>query len=160
MLDEWAAEFGVSPAALYVLKVRLGVVAAHWEPAPAAPRSEAAVQNDIRLAAPAAGVRLWRNNVGALLDKRGVPVRYGLANDSATINKVCKSGDLIGIEPVVVTAAHVGRTIGRFVSIECKVPGFVYNPADPHLVAQMNWANLVNAAGGRAVFATGAGCLA
>lgn len=158
MLDEWAAEFGVAPAALYALKVRMGMTAPHWEPVAEA-RSEAAVQNEIRLAAVAAGVRLWRNNVGALLDKRGIPVRYGLANDSAAANKVCKSGDLVGIEPVLITPAHVGRTIGRFVSIECKAPGFVYNDADAHQRAQMNWARIVNAAGGRACFATGTGCL-
>jgi hypothetical protein len=73
-----------------------------------APQSEAAVQSLVRLEAVKSGARLWRNNVGALLDDRGVPVRYGLANDTKRLNETVKSGDLIGWRAVIVTPRHVG----------------------------------------------------
>jgi hypothetical protein len=57
----------------------------------------------IIIAASQAGHRLWRNNVGMLTDKRGIPVRYGLCVGSS---------DLIGLT----------RT-GRFAAIEVKLPG-------------------------------------
>lgn len=110
----------------------------------------------IRLEAPRLGIWLGRNNVGALLDKRGVPVRFGLANDSAQMNSVMKSGDLIGIRPVVITANMVGCTIGQFVSRECKRPGWKFT-GNAHEQAQANWAALVIKYGGDAKFATGEG---
>lgn len=126
------------------------------------PTSEAYVQSLVRLEAPAKGVRLWRNNVGVLLDATGRPVRYGLANDSATLNRELKSGDLIGWRPVLITPDMVGRVIAQFVSRECK-------PADwrpalsgerwEHEEAQRRWAKLINDAGGDAGFATGEGTL-
>lgn len=126
------------------------------------PTSEAYVQSLVRLEAPAKGVRLWRNNVGVLLDANGRPVRYGLANDSATLNRELKSGDLIGWRPVLITPDMVGRVIAQFVSRECK-------PADwrpalsgdrwEHEEAQRRWAKLINDAGGDACFATGEGTL-
>lgn len=126
------------------------------------PTSEAYVQSLVRLEAPAKGVRLWRNNVGVLFDANGRPVRYGLANDSATLNRELKSGDLIGWRPVLVTPDMVGRVIAQFVSRECK-------PADwrpalsgerwEHEEAQRRWAKLINDAGGDACFATGEGTL-
>lgn len=128
----------------------------------APPTSEAYVQSLVRLEAPAKGVRLWRNNVGVLFDVNGRPVRYGLANDSATLNRELKSGDLIGWRPVLVTPDMVGRVIAQFVSRECK-------PADwrpalsgerfEHEEAQRRWAKLINDAGGDACFATGEGTL-
>lgn len=97
---------------------------------------------------------MWRNNVGALLDKRGIPVRYGLANDSKEMNARVKSADLIGVRPRVVTSADVGTTIGQFVSIECKRPGWKWT-GDAHELAQLNWASLIMAAGALATFSTG-----
>ena len=52
---------------------------------PMAGKSEAAVQQQVRYDAAKSGDILFRNNVGVLMDDRGVPVRYGLANDSKQI---------------------------------------------------------------------------
>jgi hypothetical protein len=114
--------------------------------------SEHDIQNQIRIAASAAGWRVWRNNVGVLIDKRGVPVRYGLANDSAQVNKQFKSGDLIGIRPVLIAPEHVGHTIGQFVSLEVKRPDW---RRDDRTDAQEHWRDLVLSLGGYAKFTTG-----
>lgn len=94
--------------------------------------------NAIRLAASQRGWRLWRNNSGVLLDRRGVPVRYGLANESKAMNTQFKSGDLIG-----------WTDDGRFISIEDKPVGGVIEPA------QIRWRDLVRASGGIAIIAYG-----
>lgn len=62
--------------------------------------NEAAVQAAIRVRAAELGVRPWRNNIGVFENAAGRPVRCGLANDSAQLNKRLKSGDLIGWLPV------------------------------------------------------------
>ena len=98
---------------------------------------------------------LWRNNVGALKDERGVPIRYGLANDTKALNKIMKSGDLIGWYRRTILAENVGQVIAQFVSIEAKRPGWEYNPSDEHQVAQARWRDLVIAQGGIACFSTG-----
>lgn len=118
-------------------------------------KNEADTQNIVRLAASAAGWRVWRNNVGVLIDSRGVPLRYGLANDSPAVNHSIKSGDLVGIRPVLITADMVGRTIGQFVSLEVKRDGWKPNPNNQHEAAQRRWADLVNMLGGYAIFTTG-----
>ena len=117
--------------------------------------NEATVQAHVRLLASQAGWRLWRNNVGVLLDSRGVPVRYGLANDSKQVNAVFKSADLIGIKPVLITPDMVGTVIGQFVSRECKVSGWRLNPNNEHDVTQMKWADLIMMLGGDASITTG-----
>ena len=78
-------------------------------------QNESTIQAKVRLDASKLGWRLWRNNVGVLMDSRGVPVRFGLANDSAGVNKIIKSADLIGIRPVIITQDMVGKVIGQFV---------------------------------------------
>ena len=117
--------------------------------------NEATIQAQVRIAAARNGWHLWRNNVGVLLDSRGVPVRYGLANDSKQLNERCKSADLIGIRPLLITQAHVGHVIGQFASLECKRPGWHYHPNDKHEQAQMRWQEIVLLAGGYAAFTTG-----
>lgn len=154
-LITWAIKWGVSPAALADLRAELnldGVGTVEKGD------SEGAAQAAVLLEGAQKGLRLWRNNVGALPDERGVPVRYGLANDSAKINKVIKSGDLIGIRPVFITQAHLGYTIGQFVSREMKAPGWKYTGTE-HEQAQQRWALLIASLGGDAAFATGAGTL-
>jgi hypothetical protein len=122
-------------------------------------QSELAVQAEIRLEAAEKHKRLFRNNVGQLYDKTGRPVRYGLANDSKALNKVIKSGDLIGWETIVITPDMVGQPIARFLSVECKAEGWIPNPHDKHEQAQRVWADMVNAAGGRALFVSKKGML-
>lgn len=156
-LSTWALRWHVSPAAL----ADLVAVLDQSEPpeADAPPRSEAAAQNLVRLEASRKGMRLWRNNVGAG-EIDGQWLRWGLANDSPQVNKILKSADLIGIRPVVITPAHVGHTLGQFVSREMKAPGWRM-PARPSAreTAQQNWAALISSLGGDAAFCTGEGTL-
>lgn len=96
---------------------------------------------------------LMRNNVGALEDSTGRIVRYGLANDSARVNKFFKSSDYIGITPVVVTPDMVGKTVAVFTAVEMKKEGWVFNPNDTHQEGQKNFIDHVLQAGGIAGFA-------
>jgi hypothetical protein len=160
VLHQWAAAHGVGLAALQDLQRRLGILTAVPDAATASgpAKSEAWAQSAVRLEACQKGLRLWRNNVGALLDKQGRLVRYGLANDSANLNAQVKSGDLIGWRPVTVTPAHVGHKLAVFVSREIKEPGWQYT-GTAHEQAQLAWAHMINAAGGDARFADGPGSL-
>lgn len=106
-------------------------------------KSEAAIQNDVRKRAGELGIHLFRNNVGACEDaKSGRIIRYGLANDSAAMNKALKSGDLIG-----------WLHDGRFLSVECKHEGWKL-PRTPSAreEAQMRWVQMIRNAGGVAGF--------
>lgn len=156
-LQRWAERWGLSPECVADLMQSVG---AGGSPPPPAPplsgNSEAWAQSVVRLEAPRHGIWMTRNNVGVLPDRTGRPVRYGLANESKPQNEAIKSADLIGIRPVVITRAHVGQTIGQFVSRECKRPGWTYK-GGPHEEAQLNWALLVTRYGGDAKFTTGAG---
>lgn len=117
--------------------------------------SESRVQALTRLRAAELGnVRLWRNNVGVLPDQNGRPVRFGLANESAAINKKIKSADLIGWQSVLITPEMVGRIIAQFLSVENKHAQWVPSLTDPREIAQYGWADLVCREGGRAIFVT------
>lgn len=106
--------------------------------------------NLIRINASKLGWRLWRNNVGAgKVD--GKFMRWGLCNDSAILNQQFKSSDLIGIRPVVITQNMVGTTIGQFVSIEVKRPGWRFSGSDREM-AQKRWIDMINKLGGLAFF--------
>lgn len=157
MLDLWAQHWGIRPAALVHLKHLMGIDGDAAPPLAegATAGSESRQQSLVRLAAAKADVWLTRNNVGVLLDVNGRPVRFGLANESPAQNKVIKSGDLIGIDSVLIQPQHVGTVIGQFVSIEMKYEGWKFNPKDAHEVAQLGWANFITSKGGRALFATG-----
>ena len=113
--------------------------------------AESSVQAEIRLLASQRGWRLFRNNVGVLPDRNGRPVRFGLANDSAKLNREIASADLIGIRPVLILPEHIGRTIGVFTSIECKHPDWRPTPGDERYQAQCRWRDLVLSLGGYAV---------
>lgn len=63
------------------------------------------------------GVRMWRNNTGALYDETGRLVAYGLAKGSA---------DLVGIVD------------GRFVALEVKKPGERAEPDQELWLGQVN----------------------
>lgn len=151
-LNQWAIRHGVAYAALHELRQIMGATETDPEGlSDQAGESEAAIQKRVQLTATRAGWRLWRNNVGALKDARGVPVRYGLANDSAALNKVVKSSDLVGIKPVLITADMVGHTIGQFVAREVKAGGWVYS-GNSHERAQLKFIELVVGLGGDACF--------
>ena len=155
---QWAARHGVSLQALAELQAVFGMQGGHDLPPEVKGTSEAAVQAAVRLEAARKGVRLFRNNVGALVDSRGVPVRYGLANDSKQLNEVMKSADLIGWRPLLIEPRHVGTVVAQFVSREVKAVGWRYTGADRE-PAQLAWAQLVTAGGGDAAFCTGVGTL-
>lgn len=115
--------------------------------------SEGAVQADIRLKASQEGRRLWRNNRGAVTTDDGRHIRFGLANDSAKMDKAVKSSDLIGITPVYISPEHVGRILGVFTSVEVKAPGWVYKNT-PREQAQLAWLQAIVSLGGFATFAS------
>lgn len=117
-------------------------------------RDERSVQAHVRLAASEAGGFMWRNNSGALFDRQGALVRFGLGNDSTRVNKVMKSSDLIGLIPHLVTLADVGKTLGIFVAAEMKRPGWHLTPGDARGHAQLNYINAVKRCGGLAAFVT------
>jgi hypothetical protein len=120
--------------------------------------SESGILSDIRLEASQLGCRLWRNNVGATYTPSGQFIRFGLANDSAQLNKAIKSADLIGIRPVLITQEHIGQIIGQFISREIKHPAWNYKGNERER-AQLAWAELINSLGGNACFAIGRGTL-
>lgn len=117
-------------------------------------KSEAAVQQAIRLAAPSHGTILWRNNNGACQASDGRQIRYGIANDSQQMNKEIKSSDLIGITKKLVTPDMVNSYVGVFTSYEVKREGWVWTGAARE-IAQNSWLNIIRQWGGKAGFATG-----
>ena len=155
---QWAARNGVSMQALHELQALFGMHGGHTMPDAAKGVSEGAVAAVVRLEAARKGVRLFRNNVGVLMDATGRPVRYGLANDSKQLNAVMKSADLIGWRPLLIEPRHIGTVVGQFVSREVKAVGWRYTGADRE-PAQLAWAQLVTSGGGDAAFCTGEGTL-
>lgn len=73
--------------------------------------SESRVVQEVRANLSNGPVRLFRNNVGALQDKNGTWVSYGLAVGSS---------DLIGLRSVTVTPEMVGSKVAIFVALEGK----------------------------------------
>ena len=74
-------------------------------------KSESEIQQLIQIEGPRVDCILMRNNSGALPDKNGRTVRYGLGNISREHSDRIKSSDLIGITRVVVTPEMVGRVV-------------------------------------------------
>ena len=120
--------------------------------------NEQEIQQIIRLEASSKGSVLWRNNVGCLPTGSGQWIRFGLANDSARMNQLIKSSDLIGIQPVLITSEMIGSVFGRFIAREIKKPGWNYR-GSPQEKAQDNFMELVNSMGGSACFADSVGTL-
>lgn len=151
-LLEWQRKHGVTAEALADLVTMVGLDV----PRSTKDTPEARVQDEARLLASKMGWRLFRNNVGVLKDERGVPVRYGIANDSPAMNKRIKSSDLIGIRPVVITPDMVGSTIGQFVAREVKKSGWKYKGTE-HEEAQLAFGTLIIGLGGDFKFYSGEG---
>jgi len=151
-LHTWAVHHHVSLAALDELRILL--TSTMPSPATAQGASENDVQARVRLAASQAGNVLWRNNVGMLRDERGVPVRFGLCNDSKALNTACKSSDLIGIKRLTVTQQMVGSVVGQFYAREVKRAGWRYADT-PRERAQLRFHEVCIAMGADAGFTVG-----
>lgn len=151
-LLEWQRKHGITAEALADLVTMVGLDV----PRSTKDTPEARVQDEARLLASKMGWRLFRNNVGVLKDERGVPVRYGIANDSPAMNKRIKSSDLIGIRPVIITPDMVGSTIGQFVAREVKKSGWKYKGTE-HEEAQLAFGTLIIGLGGDFKFYSGEG---
>jgi hypothetical protein len=111
----------------------------------------------VRLRASSWGMRVFRNNSGVLMNPIGIPVRFGLGNESKRINKILKSSDLLGIHNVEITPEMVGKKIGVFTALEVKPNGFKIKeeyPEGSRELAQLNFINLIKKFGGMAGFAT------
>lgn len=115
--------------------------------------SESRVQSLVRLAAANQGHKLLRNNSGAATDATGRVIRYGLGHDSAALNKVYKSPDLIGWTRVTITPDMVGKTLAVFTAVECKGGDFKGAPRNDRERAQAAFLQDVSNAGGLACFA-------
>lgn len=150
-IDEWIRRYPEAAAELRAMQA----VAMVPTPAGFEGFTEKAVAQRVRAAAFAAGRILWRNNVGALLDARGVPVRYGLMNESKAMNERNKSPDYIGINPVFITPEMVGTVIGQFYARETKEANWTYTGTERE-IAQLNAITIINNYGGDAAFTTGA----
>ena len=72
--------------------------------------TEQAIQQQIRLALSGHGVRMFRNNTGALRDANNRLVRFGLCEGSA---------DLIGLRRLELPT---GEHVAQFVAVEVKTP--------------------------------------
>lgn len=159
-IHSWAMKWNVPLDCLRDLQTTLGLYTPPLAPdAPGVGKSEAWAQSAVRLEASQKNCYLFRNNVGALQDKGGRLVRFGLGNDSEALNEVLKSSDLIGWRDRVIEQWMVGRVMAQFLAREMKEPSWQFNPNDPHEKAQCAFLNLVNAHGGDGAFATGPGTL-
>jgi hypothetical protein len=145
-LIEWALRHSIPHAALVELNTLFRLDDA-LPAVGASENSESAVQRAVRLEASALGHRLWRNNVGAGKLDNGSFIRWGLANETAGVNKVIKSSDLIGI-----------RSDGVFMAREIKPAGWRYAGTERE-IAQLAFLKLITGFGGDACFATGTGTM-
>jgi hypothetical protein len=155
-ISDWAQRWGIPPEAIADLQNTL--ISQIPDPKTQPGESEAAIQTRVRLEATSKGARLFRNNVGAGMLDTGSFVRFGLANESKTMNNHIKSADLIGIKPVLIQPHHVGSIIGQFLSREVKAGNWKYKGTKRE-VAQLRWAELILSLGGDACFTNGEGTI-
>jgi hypothetical protein len=161
--NEWAIRNPQAAAELSQVTAQQPTIASAY-----AGHDESYAQQQARFAISRAGGLSWRNNVGATpakvdyncgrcgfhgqVDQR--MVRYGLANDSSQLNAIIKSSDLIGVMPRTITHSMLGTTIGQFVAVECKRPGWHYTGKGRE-EAQQAYLAVVSGKGGLAQFSTG-----
>ncbi|QZI87827.1 hypothetical protein SIPHO054v2_p0026 [Vibrio phage 103E44.1] len=124
----------------------------------ATPEAKATI--NVRARASEWNMKMFRNNSGMLPNPdTGIPVRFGLGNESAKLNKELKSGDLVGFSEITVTPEMVGKKMAVFTNIEVKSLGFVikdvYNK-NSREYAQNEFNKLVTNANGIAGFASSA----
>lgn len=155
-LTDWAVKWRIPPEALR----ELCDSAIHHDTLvnESGHKSESRVQSELRLESARKQKYLFRNNRGAGKLASGNFVRYGLANDSKKLGDVIKSADLVGLEKILITHEMAGTIIGRFLSVEVKHEDWKYSGTIEEN-AQIAWAALINAQGGRAIITTRAGCL-
>jgi hypothetical protein len=147
-LKDWQARWGHHVPAQAIAELTAILSPVMPSPSPTARHSEAAGAAQIRLAAGRAGVPVWRNNQGGCTDQTGRLIRFGLGNESPALNARWKSSDLIGILPVVVQPSHVGKTLGVFLAVETKKPGWRLTPGDKRGQAQAAFLQSVRGFGG------------
>jgi len=117
-------------------------------------KNEATISDENKLYISCLNGKLWRNNCGVAFREDGVPVRFGLGNESQKTHDVFRSSDQIGILPVVITPDMVGNTVGVFVAVEDKKSDWTYTNTKHHR-CQKNFLDQVKRLGGIGVFATG-----
>jgi hypothetical protein len=61
-------------------------------------RSEANLLNDCMIELSAAGCLVWRNNTGALPDKNGRILKFGLCKGGSDIIGICPDGKFLAVE--------------------------------------------------------------
>ena len=117
---------------------------------------EQSIQNLIRIFMSGIGVINWRNNTGTGWVGKARHIRTHctvvcepgdvvIRNARPLKSGLCKgSADVIGIAPVFITHAHVGRTLGVFVAVEVK------SKAGRPTTDQLNFLQAVEKAGGYA----------
>lgn len=120
--------------------------------------NETDVSTALAIEAGKRGVPLWRNNNGAFQDSSRRWIFFGLGNISTRVNKVMKSSDRIGINPIKIGPEHMGRIIGQFVAVEAKRPGWT-KPENDRDRAQEHFMQIVKNYGGAAGFANKPGDL-
>ncbi len=153
-LLEWQRKHGITADALadLVAIVGLDVESGDYD------QSEKSVQDEARLIISQKGGRAFRNNKGVLKDERGVPVRFGLCNDTPKMGERLRSSDLITCEPVLITPEMIGLTIGQFGAIEVKKRGWHYTGTE-HEQGQLRFGELIIGLGGKFRFWNGEGAL-
>jgi len=115
-------------------------------------RPESEVQQLVQIEAAKHGMILMRNNSGALPDRNGRMIFFGLGNISKKHSENTKSSDLIGITTITITPDMVGRQIGIFTAIEVKEEAWKPSPSDKRERAQRNFIEWVKSRGGIAGF--------
>lgn len=156
LLHDWAGRHQVDPTAMAELFHLLGYTPE--TPQELAPHDEAYVQSVVRLNSAMYAYQLGRNNRGALPNEHGVPIRFGWLNDTPALDKVCKTGDLIGYQSGWFRDFETFEPIklAVFVMLECKKGSWKgYRATDKREAAQMRAIEMVLAAGGIAAFTTG-----
>ena len=114
---------------------------------------EGEVQQHVQIEARKFDSHLLRNNSGALEDKTGRLVRYGLGNVSKAHTDKIASSDLIGFTVRTITPDMIGKKVAIFTAIEVKRSDFKMTTtgnkdSDNRLKAQIAFINWVYNHGG------------